>query len=131
MITSIPFPAQLGAQPLRPTYQGEFARDVWKQMRKGDLSSDGGDVYNRSVATREHLRQDRERRMERTEEVDIHRLLEATQGLALRRANKDNSRVVHDYVDLTEVRSRCSYRLAGSLRERLHRRAGPSRPLLR
>jgi hypothetical protein len=74
-------------------------------MRKGHLPPDGGNVYNRSVATRQHLRQDRERRMERTEEVDIHRLLEATQGLALRWANKDDSRIVHDHVDLTEVQS--------------------------
>ena len=53
--------------------------------------------------------QDRERRMERTEEVDIHCLLEATQGLALHGANEDDPRIVHDHIDLTEVQSRRRY----------------------
>src|ERR1700733_3877638 len=76
-------------------------------MRKSYFSADGGDVDNRSVTARQHLRQNRERGMQCSEEVYVHRFLKAGQGLAFQRPYHDDPCIVHHHVNLAEVGSCC------------------------
>src|SRR6202522_3349042 len=74
-------------------------------MRKGYFSADGGDVDNRSITARQHLRQNRERGMQRSEEIDVHGFLKAGQGLAFHRPYHDDPGIVHHRVNAAEVGS--------------------------
>jgi hypothetical protein len=81
-------------------------------MREGDFAPDGADIDDRSLASLQHLRQHCQGGMQRAEEVDIHRLVEAIERLALQGTNHNDAGIVNHDIDPAEMRGSRGHHLA-------------------
>ena len=98
-----PVPGQLVVQSFREARQGELAGAVRQQVGCAELAADRRDVDDPAGTPPPHLRQDRQRRVERPPEVGLHRVLVILQGRDVERPDLDDPRVVDQDVDAIEA----------------------------
>src|SRR5882724_4328070 len=72
-------------------------------MRHADLASDGSNIYDLARPTRKHLRQHRQRGMDRPPEHHVHRFLKILQLLCKDRPDRNHAGVVHQHIDLAHM----------------------------
>ena len=71
-------------------------------MRNADLAANRGDVHNPAAAILDHLRQRRQRGIDRSPEHYVHGLAEILCSLREQRAHRDGSGIVHQDVNAPE-----------------------------
>ncbi len=90
-------------QPLGETNGCKLAAGVGQQVRHRDLAPDGGDVDDRSIAARQHRRQNRQRSVHHAEVVRTDGILKRFERLRLDRTYRDHARIVHQHIHLAPL----------------------------